>query len=453
MNKKILIFFFAAALIIAAAVLLLNQLPTARADSDDNVWGWAYSENIGWISFNGINEIGGADYGVHICSTIDLDPLCSGKSEGTFVGYAWSRGTDADVGGVGWISFNENDLSSCPSGTCRAWVDTSDGKVYGWAKALAENDPQSGGWDGWIHLNGSNYQVSIDKSDGKFHGWAWGGDVIGWISFNHLNCDSNNDGISDQVNYAQCPIGEPVSDYKVETSFSFSRPKAEDLHINYHNCCTNVKEACEIEFEWTYKNQGGDLEQKFDFQVATNAGFGNPEVNRTVPSSGSLDYPDGTKNNQIVEVRDSVMSDKIIFRGSSNKKYYWRVKLYDEGGEDSGWVNAPSYFQTEPHAWPWPEFELVPEKPVVEEIASTTNNSKCFNNSQGETTCGSWLWEITDGSGNIVSSGDKEPTVQFLQVGDNTLRLKVTDGLGTCSEEKIISVKLPLPEWIEVGPR
>jgi hypothetical protein len=49
--------------------------------------------------------------------------------------------------------------------------------VQGWARALA-----TGSWDGWISLRGTNYGVGLSGT--TFSGFAWGGNVIGWLSFN-----------------------------------------------------------------------------------------------------------------------------------------------------------------------------------------------------------------------------------------------------------------------------
>jgi len=448
MNKKLLILFLAisVSIITTSAILLLNQPSEVRADSDDNISGWAYSENIGWISFNNTTGGGPIDYGVHICSTSDANTFCSGKSEGTLVGYAWSRGTDTDVGGVGWISFNESDLGGCPQIPCKAWVDTSDGKVYGWAKALAGGTPEAGGWNGWIKLNGtaidgSTYNVKIDADDGEFHGWAWGDNVMGWISF---NCDN--------------PETVCSHDYKVETNFSFSSPpKVENMQILYHDCCGTTKNTCRIGFDWVYSDVDGDPETKIEFQIDNNAGFANPEVNRTFEG---LSNPNGTHNTQIVYVVSSATADKLIFRGTSSTKYYWRVRVYDDSGNNSGWIE-PSLksFQTETHAWPWPDFELTPSNPAVEEIASTTNSSNCFDNSQSEIQCSSsaWLWSVPEGDFvNGTTNTDKEPFIQFSSAGNNKeVILRVYDsslGVGEyCSKTKTFDIKLPLPIWIETG--
>jgi parallel beta-helix repeat protein len=149
------------------------------------IWGWAYSENISWISFSCQNTMAigtGVNYGV------DIDEANSRLS-----GYAWS-----DY--IGWISFNNTDLVGCPSGTCQASINMSTGGLTGWARALSPvGKPlsETGGWDGWIKLSGSNYGVTLNSTPdpSEFQNWAWGGDpnndnneaVIGFISFNGDN--------------------------------------------------------------------------------------------------------------------------------------------------------------------------------------------------------------------------------------------------------------------------
>jgi len=165
---------------------------TTICDSHD-VWGWAWSSNVGWISFSCTS---GSDYGVDI-----------NGSTGVFSGYAWSSN-------VGWISFNETELVGCPSGTCQTRLDFTSAGTYcdaqynvcGWAKVLSDGS--------WIRLRDTNYGISWNQSNQEMEGWAWSDTAIGWISFNHLNCDSNDDGVSDGL--GNCPpAGTLISDYKV----------------------------------------------------------------------------------------------------------------------------------------------------------------------------------------------------------------------------------------------
>ncbi len=138
-----------------------------EAGEEHNLSGYAWSENIGWISFNCLDEdtCGSVNYGVNLESNNELS------------GYAWSDN-------IGWISFNESDLDNCPKGACKAQL--VGGILKGWAKALA-GDEENDGWDGWISLGTQpsgtiDYEVVLNGSE--FSGYAWGSDVVGWIDFN-----------------------------------------------------------------------------------------------------------------------------------------------------------------------------------------------------------------------------------------------------------------------------
>src|SRR3989344_1840935 len=142
----------------------------------DNVSGYAWSENIGWINFNCTNlgACGTTNYGVTINST-----------NGNFSGYAWSEN-------IGWINFApagpypaSPNYYSCLDlpGAGQACHGIGNYNVGGWARALS----YGGGWDGWIKLRGTTYGVSIDNGTGDFSGYAWSDAVIGWIKFAGTN--------------------------------------------------------------------------------------------------------------------------------------------------------------------------------------------------------------------------------------------------------------------------
>ncbi len=193
------IFLAAAALalfVIALASLGDFSADPARAASDDNVSGFAWSDNIGWISFNCANfgDGGcGVNYGVNVG-----DP----DEEGVRIlsGYAWS---DA----IGWITFSP--ASGYPESPNHGARLEADGAVTGWARACGvfandatcsgslKNSIYLGGWDGWIKMSGANHPspqadgtggVTVIDSDGdnaldRFVGFAWGGEpLVGWMS-------------------------------------------------------------------------------------------------------------------------------------------------------------------------------------------------------------------------------------------------------------------------------
>ena len=208
-------------IIILAGNYFLNQEHSAlpvQAGTSDNVSGFAWSEKIGWIDFNSAD-----------CDSDNngfLDVACGGDNStisiknygtdidsntGDITGFAWSEN-------IGWIDLAPAGpypaLPNYPTKVATTTLGTADSPVTGWARAVAHGD----GWDGWIKLsgtttNGKEYKTYIDSS-GNWHGWAWGSDVIGWISFNRIDCDSDNNGFLD-VTCEGDNSTTPIKDYKV----------------------------------------------------------------------------------------------------------------------------------------------------------------------------------------------------------------------------------------------
>ena len=143
----------------------------ASANSTHNMSGYAWSSNIGWISFNCTNDEGSScvKYGVNKNTTT-----------GYLTGYAWSPN-------IGWIQFGG--LSGWPtgSGTTADNAKITGSNLTGWAKALSGGDGSSG-WDGWIALSGTGYGVTLDSNSSAPSSCpstecAWGSEVVGWIDF------------------------------------------------------------------------------------------------------------------------------------------------------------------------------------------------------------------------------------------------------------------------------
>jgi len=174
--------------------------------------GWAWSSNVGWVSFNSNNTgAGGGTYDVAM------------DSSGNLSGYAWSSNS-------GWISFNSLVNSSdgkCPTETsvqsgdvatnCRARVNTTTGAVYGWARAIA--GCQSDNWNGSAcvgvgpgkdngvsgsntsNITSANYTWTRQPAAGNkwWDGFAASGDgkklvAVGSDNFSSYNIYISNDG-------------------------------------------------------------------------------------------------------------------------------------------------------------------------------------------------------------------------------------------------------------------
>lgn len=160
--------------LLAASFFLISPnalVPHIAEAATTNLSGYAWSDTIGWISFNCSNDntCGVSPYKVTLDTTTNY-----------LTGFAWSEN-------IGWIQFGG--LSGCPVGSCAA--QRSGGTLSGWARAVNGDgttaSPVVNGTDGWISLSSTNggggtYGVSIGTSE--LDGYAWGSDVVGWISMN-----------------------------------------------------------------------------------------------------------------------------------------------------------------------------------------------------------------------------------------------------------------------------
>lgn len=171
---------------------------SANVASASNVYGSAWSEGIGWISFNSCTSPGVCPASSNPSHGVTLDLPTSHVS-----GTAWNSN-------IGLISFNSTDWGKCPPNKSGCNLSNFQNKWEkdGWARAISVvngsfDKANSGGWDGWISLgHNSFYNADIDKntsvnmsssgfpSGGVFsikngsNGYWWGGDVIGWINLN-----------------------------------------------------------------------------------------------------------------------------------------------------------------------------------------------------------------------------------------------------------------------------
>lgn len=135
----------------------------AQASTSDNIVGYAWSDTIGWISFNCTNN--------NTCAISNYGVNKNGDN--TLTGYAWSDN-------IGWIKFGN--LSGFPNGngTQAQNANVNGNNLKGWAKAIGAD---GNGWDGWIALSGAGPSYNVTLSGSAFGGYAWGSDVLGWVSF------------------------------------------------------------------------------------------------------------------------------------------------------------------------------------------------------------------------------------------------------------------------------
>ena len=430
-----------------------------------NVSLWAWSENIGWISFNSTdcdpNGDGNPSDGPAECIEPGRDyvtnPIPSygvniNEITGDFSGFAWSEH-------IGWIMFDPpGPYPFCPATTCPdgspnypARLDFATRKVTGWARACAgtvngdcNSATRTDGWDGWILLGpivkgGTDYGVWIDfdVSPAQFRNWAWGEEVVGWISFN----DSNT--------------GGPI-DYQVITTLSLPNesPSAINLSVTQGNYCFSPQPPIYLSWEYSDPDDvppGTDPQSAYQVQVDDNSDFSSPEIDSGKVSSSSNSYaPIGL---------------------SYNTTSYWRVMVWDSNDTPSDdWivyqddVPPPESFTTPLHAYPWPDFTHSPQNPAAGEVVQFTDTSTCWDATQSSYSCKNnvnnpYQWDFED-DGTIDCDSNIDPNCRgdvthiYDVAGNYTVKLSVTDDIGTCTGagDTPVGVTLPLPKWREIPP-
>jgi len=395
---------------------------SVKAGASDNVHGWAWSDNIGWISFN--CEEGGPSQS-NICTTsnygVTIDSLT-----GEFSGYAWSDN-------IGWISFNEADLIGCPSGTCKAEVVISGsdvGKLSGWARVTNSTDEDYG----WISLSdvaNERHQVFIDTNNGHFNNYAWGGGpsdeaTIGWINFNCLN-------------ESECPS----SNYYVWTDLSFnSIPWTENRDTTPPTNEDFCENSASYVLSWTFKDTDTDAyEKNYELEIS-NLTSGDSEIyyGGPYPAGTIIDGDLQTISLSLKTSEDLTASPPELTYGQT---YNWSIRVQDDFDAWSDWETGPQI--TVPLEYPDCAFTFSPEKPRVDQEINFFDAS-----TQGSYQIISWLWDFGDGG----ISTDKNPTYTYFEVAAQVVKLTITDSAGrSCSYEQTLNIRPGDPNWNEVIPR
>jgi hypothetical protein len=439
-----------------------------KAGVNDNVFGWAWSETIGWISFNstncdsdgdGITDTGNysqcpsgepiSDYGVHIAP------------DGVFSGYAWSEN-------IGWIKFDPDpdfDTGLYPEDPqYGARIDLNTGEVSGWIRACAgtvnsdcQSSTRTDGWDGWIKLRGittggSSYGVELNLESREFEGWAWGSDVVGWVSFNCANPETGN----------VCG----TSDYKVQTSFVFQRVAnpPSNLSETLDSCAwgtsPQVALGLSVILNWNYSDPDGDPQEAYEVWVDDDPNFSGAKFNHIVEPSQAASYALNLSQDDDGDWLSSL---------EWGRTYYWKVRVKDAGSEQWSDFSAVDSFTTPLHASPYPNFQPSPQNPsldeLVEFIQNSTSTAQATCYSGGEHLCQddpntdyAWDFDYQKAQGFTIDSTFKgNATTTYSLQGVYQVGLKITDNTlpapnNYCIGEATVNVRLSLPKWKEVAP-
>jgi len=391
---------------------LKSTINIARAGAGDNVSGWAWSENYGWISFNCINDdsCGSIDYGVAI-----------DEATGAMSGHAWSSN-------LGWIDFS-------PSGPYpedpqfSVYYDSATGQITGWAKILVLGD------DGWMKM----VNASIDPATGEFKGWMWNGNDdgsgIGWISF---NCADPGAG------------GCVGHDYKVITTLGVNQsPIAITEEEIFSDPCSN---DLAVSLNWSFFGPEEDDEQTaWIVQIDEDGGdFLEPLI--------------GLNLNEWISGGASTFNFNKLYHEDLidyNKSYIWHVKVKDsEGIESADWAGGS--FSTYEHRYPDVEFITEPENPIEGAEFSLVGSASWYdiNNipddcKDGDELICDFSWTLPAGAtlieGDLIASSTLK-VIYDPNIEDTITILSVEKDGFECNYEQEIEFGLSMPNWREVKP-
>ena len=420
MRKK-----FVFGLVFALALLAVFSSPV-RANAN-NVTGWAWSSNVGWISFNSTNPPATAvSFGVNI------------GTDGNMIGHAWSSN-------IGWIDFDPvGPYPQVPNYSARVDILGNlancgqRGLICGWVRACSVFqsgcsgvlNPDRGGWDGWILLgpnlrDGVQHGVRLERQGGisVFRGYAWGGEPVGWISF---NC-------ADGGNCALNP-------YRVETTYVLNAPPVVQSTTSTIDYCDELAPLNALDLtvvlSWVYFDADGDPQNQYRIQVSRNSNFAPVEFEKTVTSSatGFILHP--------------ALNLAAPFW---NTTFHWRVSVHD--GNQWSTSQASSFTVARTRRSPSVVFSRSPVQISVGEVVTFNGgSSQVFD---GTTTLPHYAWTFSGGNPGSATS-TSTATTTFTQPGNASTTLTVTDS-GTpirysCSLTQPLSIRVPLPDWREVVP-
>ncbi len=389
-----------------------------RADNYIDGWAWGGTV-VGWISPWSPSA---HHYGLNI------DPGNNYKLSG----HIWSES-------IGWITFNRGVAGAppandpCPDGSCLGLLDRNDSTLKGWARAVNYGS----GWDGWISLSGTGqdnnpYGPKLNLNNRRFEGWAYGGEVIGWISFNCLTdpgCDHTN----------------PNENYFVRTTLEVG-PKAVNLSQEWDYCLATlhprlvwgVQDGAQAAYIIEIYSDSGLNSLVYRYEAETITMAHRPNINAGQCNIGG----NGFQNEGVCN---------LAYLG----QYWWRIKVRSAGGQYGPWSGTASFTVGHTHHWPDPKFSFSPDPTAVnQKTLFDSTASKAF----GGQTIMVWGWTVGGGVSEYVDgtgSTSQNPSLVFKEKATYQVTLGVTDSAnyGPCLLQKSVPVAArAIYQWREISP-
>jgi hypothetical protein len=361
------------------------------------------------------------------------------RATGFLSGYAWSEN-------IGWISFEPDSVLGCDSlpggtsnftarGNCKAYIDFVTKKVYGWARACSVFSSgcsgalksNLGGWDGWIRFNGALYSSELNDTPptSEFFGWAWGDKkVIGWLSLNKSN------------------TGSPI-DYKVKTNLKLNTPPVADFTVEYplgtvispctpaSPCSVYLSDALRF-INHSYDPDGNTQLTSSQWSFNWNSTGWVADVSCSAAPGAGPALCDTTKSSPVgdFQVRLRVGDEK----GAFDEMTMGNIRIKQD-------IVARMQCSLDNSTW---ESNCSNINAVEGDTVYLRDNSIP---SEGATVAG-WQWRI-----NGVDSGNSSQIEADAQIPIMTIELTATDtnGRQDTASQQIFGI-MPLPTWREITP-
>jgi hypothetical protein len=208
-------------------------------------------------------------------------------------------------------------------------------------------------------------------------------------------------------------------------------------------------------FYWTYSDPDGDPQTAYEIRIDNDSDFSVVDGDEYQCDGAICSGGASTAYTPI----PADWSDWMAW----NTNYWWIVRVKDDHENWSEWSD-PNNFLTPIHAYPHPDFTHQPQFPAAEEEVLFTDTSTCYNITGNSYSCKNnvnnryqWDFEddgIIDCDSNINPACRGDATTSYSTAGDYTVRLYITNDIGTCdgTGDTPISAARPLPEYREVPP-
>lgn len=472
-----------------------------------NIKGWAWSDGIGWISFNSencdidwdrvmdrVNVGSGAgdaaadaqcppdgttipQYGAHLDLTSPYE----------FSGSAWSEN-------IGWITFNKSGIGGAGTPPAAPFNDNSQGyiaryniassTIEGWARATSCLDTACDAdseW-GWIKMSNATPNYGVSYANGEFKGFAWGDSVMSWISFNSKNCDNNGllavacGGDGTQA-FAAHNVATHPDEYRVWINGALpnNAPTTSSLSASFSDRCNAWFSPT---FTFTYNDVEGEPLAQYTINVYEQ-GMVPPVDTILVPAQF-----DGVGN--VISRANPGDAVPYAYVGSGillyNKIYHFTVTVQDEAhlGVDPTTLtpspNSPN-FNTDPHQRPRfvnsPKISWSPAAPFASSTVTFSASSTVYvvgqagfyANTPATLSNSTYLWTITNAA--PITSTFLNPSVFYASATSSIVTVTVTDQSGNvcydsnssattipcaCTTQSSVSTSKSRPVFREVKP-